>query len=184
MGYPGPQTSRYNPAQRKAPGDGGRKGHRDDASGIMVRHTCVLPRRLALYWFREPSSHKSHHSVAVYIPNISITIAWGLKWQQRVPGRMVPEFSSPKGAYGGYADVFFNNALVYRSPYMWVDGIFFPNPVPRDKGIGSQQTSLHLHEADRIHGQRAPPRPPFVRSGSAAGRLFVVNGEWPEFPEI
>src|SRR5690348_15365435 len=61
----------------------------------------------------------AHHSVATFIPNASISLGWGLKWNEDFQADWCKNFPDPK-ANGGYVDVFFNNALVYRACYVWV----------------------------------------------------------------
>lgn len=130
-----------------------------------------------------PSYHDKHHSTAVYIPNLSITIAWGLKWQQDYQADWCKKFSAPS-AYGGFADVFFNNALVYRTPYVWIDGIFFPNPLPGDKGIEVNKHACTFMKL--IESMASAPRPDhhLYEVDLRKAGFTVVNEEWPEFPEI
>ncbi len=146
--------------------------------------TILASSREDWHFIETPSSdHKSHDSVAVYIPNISVTIAWGLKWQQDYQAEWCKKFSSPN-AYGGYADVFFNNALVYRSPYVWVDGIFFPNPVPRDKGIEVNKHACTFMKLIESMSSAARPDHHLYEVDLRRAGFTVVNEDWPEFPEI
>ncbi len=131
----------------------------------------------------EPSFHDSHHSTAVYIPNISITLAWGLKWQREYQAEWCQNFPS-KGAHGGFADVFFNNALVYRTPYIWVDGIFFPNPRSGDKGLEVNKQACTFMKLIESMGSTPRPDHHLYEVDLRRTGFVVVNGEWPEFPEI
>jgi hypothetical protein len=130
-----------------------------------------------------PSHHGAHHSVAVYIPDVSITIAWGAKWKEDYQAEWCKKFSSPS-AYGGFADVFFNNALVSRAPYVWVDGIFFPNPLPGDKGIEVNKHACTFMKLIESMGSPTRPDHHLYEVDLRRAGFTVVNEEWPEFPEI
>lgn len=122
---------------------------------------------------------EAHHSVAVYIPDVSITMAWGLKWAEDFEGHWCKNFPDPK-ANGGFLDVFFNNALVYRALYVWVDGIYLPLPQRTEEGnfkVTNRACSL-TKIIDRMGKSPRPDHHPYESDVRRAG-FTVVDEEWP-----
>lgn len=72
----------------------------------------------------------SHSNTAVYKPNLSITIAWGLDHSESFKEEWTENFTTPK-ASSSYLDFFYNNALVFRDVYVTVDGARCRLPVPK-----------------------------------------------------
>jgi hypothetical protein len=124
---------------------------------------------------------EAHHSIGVYIPDVSITIAWGLEWRKDFREEWCKKFPDPK-AHGGFLDVFFNNALVYRAVYVWVDGIFLPLPHPKDERLEVTKRACKLMEViDRMGKSPRQDFNPYESDVAHAG-FTVVDEEWPKFP--
>jgi hypothetical protein len=114
----------------------------------------------------------AHHSVASYIPDVSITMAWGLEWNKDFKEDWCANFPAPK-AHGGYLDIFFNNALVYRSAYVWVDGVTLP--LPQRKGGKLEVTKRGAALMKIIDAMGRSPRPDFNPYESDINRAgFIV----------
>ena len=69
----------------------------------------------------------SHHAVAAYIPDISISMEWGISWHENYDAGWVHKFPTPH-AVGRYLDIFYNHSLVHRVAFVEVDGEKMPNP--------------------------------------------------------
>ena len=125
---------------------------------------------------------EAHGTVGVYIPDVSITIAWGLEWNKDFREEWCKKFPDPK-AHGGFLDMFFNNALVYRAVYVWVDGIFLPLPrYTKDDKLEVTKRACELMKV--IDRMGMSPRQDFNPYESVVERagFTVVDEEWPEFP--
>jgi hypothetical protein len=125
---------------------------------------------------------ESHGSVGVYIPDVSITIAWGLEWNKDFQEEWCKKFPDPK-AHGGFLDMFFNNALVYRTAYVWVDGIHLPRP--RHTGDGKLEVRKRACDLmNLVDGMGKSPRQgfnPYEADVKRAG-FTVIDEEWPRLP--
>jgi hypothetical protein len=176
-------ASRYNPSTERPACDGGRKGYNMTLQELW---SVILESSREDWHFigsEEPSFHGKHSSTAVYIPNVSITLAWGRKWQEDYQAEWCKKFPNPS-ASGEYADVFFNNSLVYRTPYIWVDGIYFPNPRSGDKGLEVNKQACSFMKLIESMGSTPRPDHHLYEVDLRRTGFFVVNEEWPEFPEI
>ena len=71
-----------------------------------------------------------HDVVAVYKPDVSITMAWGLTVHADFQEPWANEFPDRR-ASSHYVDIFFNSALVFREMYVSVDGGRAYLPLPR-----------------------------------------------------
>jgi hypothetical protein len=125
---------------------------------------------------------EAHGSVGVYIPDVSITIAWGLEWNKDFKEEWCKNFPDPK-AHGGFLDIFFNNALVYRAAYVWVDGIFVPLPrrTKDDKLEVTKRACDLMKVIDRMGKSPRQDFNPYESDVKRAG-FTVVEEEWPKFP--
>ncbi|HUZ97356.1 MAG TPA: hypothetical protein VMU57_20830 [Edaphobacter sp.] len=74
---------------------------------------------------------EAHTGFAVYIPNVSISMEWGLEWREKYDAAWVREFPD-KHASGDYLDIFFNHAWVYRAAFVTVDGGGARLPLPNN----------------------------------------------------
>lgn len=124
---------------------------------------------------------EAHHSVGVYIPDVSITIAWGLEWRKDFQEDWCKKFPDPT-AHGGFFDIFFNNALVYRALYVGVDGIFFTLPRHQDGKLEVTKRACELMKV--IDRMGKSPRQDFESYESDVQRagFTIVDEEWPKFP--
>ena len=125
---------------------------------------------------------EAHGTVGVYIPDVSITIAWGLEWNKDFREEWCKKFPDPK-AHGGFLDMFFNNALAYRALYVWVDGIFLP--LPRHTKDGKLEVTKRACELMKVIDRMGlSPRQDFNPYESDVQRagFTVIEEEWPKFP--
>ena len=124
---------------------------------------------------------EAHGNVGVYIPDVSITIEWGLEWRKDFKEDWCKNFPAPE-AHGGFLDFFFNNGLVYRAAYVWVDGIFFPLPRHANgKLVVMKRTCDLMKVIDRMGKSPRPDHNPYESDVRRAG-FEVVDDEWPKFP--
>lgn len=85
----------------------------------------------------------SYDFLSVYEPDISITLAWGLpKFPDPVKNTVTDEWILRFGGTSKptlhYVDLFYNNALVFRSSYILVDDSRYMVPEP-STGIHNQK---------------------------------------------
>jgi hypothetical protein len=71
----------------------------------------------------------SHSNVAVFIPDISITLAFGMDALDEFKEEWANKFPDSH-ASSSYVDVFYNNAFVFRDVYVSVDGGRAKLPLP------------------------------------------------------
>ena len=79
--------------------------------------------------------------------------------------------------------MFFNNALVYRAAYVWVDGILLPLPhYQKDGTLAVTKRACKLMEVIARMGKS--PRPEFnpYESDVARAGFAVIDEQWPQFP--
>jgi hypothetical protein len=109
-------------------------------------------------------------------------MAWGLKWCEDFSGDWCKNFPDPK-ASGGFLDVFFNNTLVYRTLYVWVDGIHLPLPRRTKEGAlqVTERSCALMKIIDRMAKSPRPEYNPYEADIRRAG-FTVLDEEWPEFP--
>jgi len=119
---------------------------------------------------------EEHRGVAVYIPDVSITMAWGLKWQKNFQADWCNQFSDP-AACGGWLDVFFHNAMAYRVPYVWVNGAYFPLPQHRNNALVVSRIACDFMEL--ITSMEHAPRPGQYESDLNTAGFKVVDEAWP-----
>ena len=74
----------------------------------------------------------SHHSVAVYKPDLFLSLAWGLTQEPDWQEPWVKTFSDPH-AKSAFVDVFYCGALVWRDVYVVVDDGRGYLPIPSDR---------------------------------------------------
>jgi hypothetical protein len=121
---------------------------------------------------------KTHSDVAVYIPDVSITMAYGLDIAE---GNYEQEWvkNFPNGnARIHYVDVFFNNALVYRDAYVAVDGGGILLPVPRRADNGDLEVAERACMFVKLLDSMSQSGSEFDVSIKRAG-FKVVDTEWP-----
>lgn len=73
----------------------------------------------------------SHAEIAVYKSDISICMAFGFQHQEKFDEKWASKFSDAN-VTSFFADVFYNNALVFRHRYVTVDGGRAYLPIPRN----------------------------------------------------
>jgi hypothetical protein len=99
----------------------------------------------------------SHPSVAVYIPEVNITMAYGMG--EELPGADGPiridrhfdwmeAFQDPTGWRIGFADIFWRGSLVDRTDYILVDG--FRAVLPIGGGHDGLDITIFDHDIARL----------------------------------
>lgn len=71
----------------------------------------------------------SHHTVAAFKNNLSITFAYGLTYNEEYKEDWANQFPNPS-ASSHFIDIFYNNSLVFRETYLIVDGGRCKLPIP------------------------------------------------------
>jgi hypothetical protein len=71
----------------------------------------------------------SHHTIAAYKNNLSITLAYGLTSNDEFIEEWANQFPNPS-ASSHFIDLFYNNSLVFRETYLVVDGGRCKLPIP------------------------------------------------------
>jgi hypothetical protein len=127
----------------------------------------------------------SHSNVAVYIPDVSITLAFGLRALADFKEEWANKFPDSH-ASSSYVDVFYNNALVFRDVYVTVDGGRANLPLPTRKFDKATKSVIALEVPEK---RRAFIR--LVQSLEGSVRDFdeyfgdaefkTVNVPWPTF---
>ena len=117
----------------------------------------------------------SHGMVASYKPDLSITLAWGLTANDDFKEPWANKFPDPK-ASSHYADIFFNNALVYRELYVVVDGGRAKLPIPEitKELLIPQKYSSFIKLLDNIDTYISDYDRYFAQAG-----FKTANLEWP-----
>lgn len=91
----------------------------------------------------------SHHTRTVYKPNSSITMAWGMSvssdQDEKFQGEWAKIFPDPSASHH-WVDVFFNNALVFRTSYVTVDGGRAHLPLPKYAANGELRVPKRYYE--------------------------------------
>jgi hypothetical protein len=119
----------------------------------------------------------SHHSVATFVPDASITMAWGLQVIDDFKEPWANTFSDPH-ASSANVDVFYNGALVYRALYILVDGArcYLPLPDQRQQPGGVPELyARFIKLLDRIAGQDQ-----FDEYFQRAGLARMPERPWPQ----
>jgi hypothetical protein len=132
------------------------------------------------YEIYEGSKHvlqvRSHTDVLVFIPDVSVTIAFGLKWLDDFREPWTARFPDIK-ASSSFADVFYNGALVYRTEYVTVDGgrTMLPLPNSRTTLIVPQAQAQFVRLLDQF-GKKSSFDDDFARAG-----MTISSSSWPSF---
>lgn len=127
---------------------------------------------------------EAYGNTAIYMPDISITMAFGLRAVDDFKEDWVERFPKPH-ASTSLVDLFYNGTLVYRDTYVNVDGDRAKLPLPRiirDKKtnkVAALQVPRREYQffslLDRIEGPSE-----FDRYFEQAG-FEVVDEPWPDF---
>lgn len=93
--------------------------------------------------------HREHSNMASYMPNLSITIAWGIESGDKsdvVDRDWAKNNPNPNPGTSSYLDFFYNNALVFRVAYCLVDGGRCPIPFPDYDEHGNVSVPREHHD--------------------------------------
>jgi hypothetical protein len=121
----------------------------------------------------------SHSNIAVYVPDVSITMAYGLEvgdgeytadWTDAFPD---------KSAKIHFVDIFFNNALVYRDTYVSADGGGVALPVPARRSDGTLEVTEGACKLTRLLDSLGRAGSDFDFNVRRAG-FKVVKTDWPD----
>lgn len=118
----------------------------------------------------------SHTDVCSYMPDLSISLAFGLKWMDSFKEPWVEHFPDSH-ASASFIDVFYNGSLVFRTEYVTVDGGRSRLPLPRTRNqltVPKRQVEL-IHLVDQF-GKHSSFYEDFSRAG-----MIAVDVLWPEF---
>ncbi len=117
----------------------------------------------------------SHHAVAVYRSDLSITMAWGLDCVKDFHEKWATAFPDSR-ASSHHVDVFYNGALVCRSLYVLVDGgrtkLPKPSLSPEILDVPVDYVRF-VHLLNRLEGQIDEDY--FQRAG-----LLTIAEDWPK----
>src|SRR5579862_8455655 len=116
----------------------------------------------------------NHTDVCSYMPDLSISLAFGLKWMDSFKEPWVERFPDPH-ASASFIDVFYHGSLVFRTEYVTVDGGRSKLPLPQ----GRNELAIPKGQAELIHlvdqfGKRSSFQEDFARAG-----MTVVDVPWP-----
>lgn len=119
---------------------------------------------------------RAHSQLRVYIPDVSISIAFGLTWMEDFKEEWANCFPD-RSACGCCGDVFYNGNLVSREPFVIVDGgrTKLPMPPARDKLDVPKDQARFIQMLDRFEGIST-----FDRDFHRAG-LRLADAPWPLF---
>ena len=107
-------------------GSGSGPSYREDTSAFL--ESMIMEIRSGEREMEWPKRY--HTQVAAYKPDLSISLAWGMKLQEeKLEEDWIKKFPNER-AFLNCVDLFYNNALVDRVPYVSVDGsrCCLPNP--------------------------------------------------------
>ncbi len=93
---------------------------------------------------------ESHSNVASFKPDVSITMAWGLKCLDDFREEWANKFPDPK-ASSCFLDIFYNNALIFRDVYVNVDCGRAKLPLPDRKWDEEKKKVTALNVPERRH---------------------------------
>jgi len=118
----------------------------------------------------------AHPDVAVYLHDVSITLAFGLSWMNEFKEEWTEKFPD-RHASSSYADVFYNGALVYRTQYVTVDGgrTNLPLPPRRDEASVPKAYAQFIAMLDSF-GKVSSFYEAFRRAG-----MVLSDEMWPDF---
>jgi hypothetical protein len=128
---------------------------------------------------------ESHANVAVYLPDASITMAFGLDQNDEFKEEWANKFPDPH-ASSSYVDIFYNNALVFRDVYVTVDGARAKLPLPKrrlddaKKKIVALEVPRRRHDFIRLVESLEGDVREFDRYFKDAG-FVITDDSWPDF---
>jgi hypothetical protein len=119
---------------------------------------------------------EAHSLVACYKPDLSVTLAWGLDAIRDFKEPWANGFADPKAA-SHYVDIFYNNALVFRTVYVSVDGgrAYLPLPESRDALSVPRAYNALIRLIDHIGGTRISEYDTYFKRAG----FHVVDAVWP-----
>jgi len=117
----------------------------------------------------------SHRTVAVFKPDVSITMAFGMPINLDLVQDWANIFPNPK-ASSHRVDLFYNNALVYRDLYASVDGGKGKLPFPKGRHLKVPKGYYYFIKVlDNISGYQSRFESYFSRSD-----LKLTEDPWPD----
>lgn len=134
--------------------------------------------RLEFYEVYEGAHHvvvaTSHTDVCSYMHDLSISLAFGLKWMDSFKESWVERFPDPH-ASAAFIDVFYNGSLVFRTEYVTVDGGRSRLPLPR----GRNELAIPKRQMEFIHLVDQFGKRSYFQEDFARAEMTVVDVAWP-----
>lgn len=118
----------------------------------------------------------SHHTIAVYKPDISISLGFGMDWKEKFDEPWAKKFPDPE-ASSELIDVYYYGALVYRDISIIVDGgrAYLPMPKSRNELV----VAKGYHDFIRLRSELSGAISQFDEYFERAG-LQIGEQEWPK----
>ena len=124
---------------------------------------------------QDVESASSHHVVASFKEDLSITMALGLTANPDFKEAWANIFHNPH-ASTHHVDIFYNGAMVYRDSYVLVDGGKAKLPMPKRAMLVPKSYYCFVRLLDNLGGYASRFETYFNKSD-----LQVVDTPWPEF---
>jgi hypothetical protein len=117
----------------------------------------------------------SHATVAAYMPDLSITMAWGFPHNNDFHDDWLKRFADSK-AHSEFFDIFYNNALVFRDIFVSVDGgrAYLPAPDPATMSVPTDYVRM-IELIDNLSRGRGDYSDYLRRAG-----MSLSNEPWPD----
>lgn len=74
---------------------------------------------------------KKYDGCVVYIPDVTIKLAWGYEWRKDFFEPWFNNFPDKSPSAAAYVDIFYNEMLMYRIPFVFIDGYRHCMPLGR-----------------------------------------------------
>jgi len=134
--------------------------------------------RMDFYDMYEGAQHvivtTSHTDVCSYMPDLSISLAFGLKWMDSFKEPWVDQFPDSH-ASASFIDLFYNGTLVFRTEYVTVDGGRSRLPLPRRRNnLAIPKTQMDFIYLVDQFGKSSSFHEDCARAG-----MTVVDVPWP-----
>jgi len=127
---------------------------------------------------------RSHPEIAVFLPDVSITMAWGLDCNPEFKEDWANKFPDPN-ASSHFVDLFYSNALVFREVYVNVDGARCGLPLPSlkfdaDRKVVGREVPRDKYRFFSLLESISGSRHEFDQYLERAG-FELVEANWPEW---
>ena len=121
---------------------------------------------------------ESHGTVAVFSPDVCISLAFGLTQLENFQEKWANQFPDPS-ASSSFVDLFYNNALVFRHQYVTVDGGRAYLPIPKTRT--ELEVSKNEYQFVRlVHSILHEDKGKAFDEYFQRGGFKIAPGEWPK----